>query len=707
MVPFAIWHPDSSPFHRIEIIHILPGEKQIATGSSSGQVCLWDADLHKQPQKKKEEEKEKDSFSSGDQRKIPYAVLPRFLLCGHTSPICAMGHVPSSGSNISLVTTSLDGSLRVWDPVDGKCQGGSDRLLTLDYTSGISSEISRSVSSLLSSRGAWKTSSPMECIKITPCCVPHQTLVACCTNNGFVFVVDVKQMVIVTVLADHEDSIATVTTVTIPIPHSSAKEEILISIGKMGRLTSWRVVREPGHPLNLQHFTVKHLEKKANSPKTLQEVQGRSPARYSDLMFLGEDGSDGRSEEEDGAPVALSLSPDSIFAVIAYERFFTIYLSANMRAILSVSLSDLESSLSQDPNTDLFHQLPFDLSQDTITDVAFTSSTNVTIVTSMGVGVTYTLRGLDGIQSPGLSLPYGIRLGMERASEPLPSFLVDRLFSSASPVALAVPTEILFLKKGGKEGGQSPPSLFPEEVSAGVSSTLFVSGDSEGAVSVWSLGDSASGDGKGEEIEGAEKQMGQETEKRGGPSITLSRGSLDDGESLTSSISSLLVCCLFSLSIFFLSPRASFLFSSFFQDKIQSLPEDHTEPIRCRFPLSTSCIKDNWRPPQEVNKRPKNIQVTSTLVSLSAFFLFLFLPFPYSFLFFFSQLLEDTMTLILGFSTGKLSVYSLCTESAPLVLYDRLISSSSNPLAHQVLLLFPLILIFFLFLISFFFFFFF
>ena len=573
MVPFAIWHPDSPPFHRIEIVHILPGEKQIATGSSSGQVCLWDVNFAQSPT---EGEKGKAGCSSAggsqEEKQPSYSVLPRFLLCGHTSPICAMGHVPSTiGANVSLVTASLDGSLRVWDPVDGKCQGGSDRLLTLDYTSTtISSDISRSVSSLLSSRGAWKTSSPMKCVKITPCCVPHQTLVACCANNGFVFVVDVKQMVIVTVLADHEDTIATVTTVTIPIPHSSAKEEVLISIGKMGRLTSWRVVREPGHPLNLQHFTVKHLEKKANSRKTLQEVQGRSPGRFEDLMFLGEDeDSEEKIEEEEGAPVALSLTPDSIFAAIAYERFFTIYLSANMRAILSVSLSDLKSSLSQDPNTQLSDQLPFDLSGDTITDIAFTSPTTITIITSMGVGVTYTLRGLDGIQSPGLSLPYGIRLGMEGgSSEPLPSFLVDRLFSSASPVALAVPTEILFSNRESKEGKKHFPLFSPDEVSAGATSSLFVSGDSEGVVSVWSL--KRSGGGKGEDSEGvvqkgkeSEGQSEQETGERGGPSISLSRAGIDDGESLTSSISSVLVH-LFFLIFFFL--LFFFFFFFFFHD---------------------------------------------------------------------------------------------------------------------------------------------
>ena len=106
LVPVAAW--PTPPKHSIKQILITSLERSaIATGSESGQVCLWCVEPAV-------------GACTGDSVRLS----PRVMLLGHTAEICWLGCCAFERSE-ALVSVCRSGYVNVWDPMDGRCLASS------------------------------------------------------------------------------------------------------------------------------------------------------------------------------------------------------------------------------------------------------------------------------------------------------------------------------------------------------------------------------------------------------------------------------------------------------------------------------------------------------------------------------------------------------------------------------------------------------
>jgi WD40 repeat protein len=98
VVPMVMWgrHP---PVHCISSIYLLRDQKTLVSGSSDGQVFLWEVDAQSDK----------------------WTMTPRHVLVGHTSPIKCIAKATGGADGHHIVTSSENGEMFCWDTEDGRC----------------------------------------------------------------------------------------------------------------------------------------------------------------------------------------------------------------------------------------------------------------------------------------------------------------------------------------------------------------------------------------------------------------------------------------------------------------------------------------------------------------------------------------------------------------------------------------------------------
>ena len=103
LVPVAAW-PAPPCHHVTAICPTRHARSALATGSATGQICLWAAD--------------EEGAEAFDERALRLA--PRALLLGHTAPLVWIASCLFERAE-ALVSLCSGGLLNVWDPMDGRC----------------------------------------------------------------------------------------------------------------------------------------------------------------------------------------------------------------------------------------------------------------------------------------------------------------------------------------------------------------------------------------------------------------------------------------------------------------------------------------------------------------------------------------------------------------------------------------------------------
>ena len=98
VVPMVMWgrHP---PVHCISAIYLLRDQKTLVSGSTDGQVFLWEVD------------------ATSDK----WEMTPRHVLVGHTAPIKCIAKASGGADAHHIVTSSENGEMFCWDTEDGRC----------------------------------------------------------------------------------------------------------------------------------------------------------------------------------------------------------------------------------------------------------------------------------------------------------------------------------------------------------------------------------------------------------------------------------------------------------------------------------------------------------------------------------------------------------------------------------------------------------
>ena len=110
VVPMVMWgrHP---PVHCISAIYLLRDQKTLVSGSSDGQVFLWEVNAQSDK----------------------WEMTPRHVLVGHTSPIKCIAKASGGADGHHIVTSSENGEMFCWDTEDGRCIENK-KLSTLIHT---------------------------------------------------------------------------------------------------------------------------------------------------------------------------------------------------------------------------------------------------------------------------------------------------------------------------------------------------------------------------------------------------------------------------------------------------------------------------------------------------------------------------------------------------------------------------------------------
>ena len=98
VVPMIMWgrHP---PVHCISSIYLLRDQKTLVSGSSDGQVFLWEVNAQSDK----------------------WEMTPRHVLVGHTAPIKCIAKASGGTDGHHIVTSSENGEMFCWDTEDGRC----------------------------------------------------------------------------------------------------------------------------------------------------------------------------------------------------------------------------------------------------------------------------------------------------------------------------------------------------------------------------------------------------------------------------------------------------------------------------------------------------------------------------------------------------------------------------------------------------------
>ncbi|XP_059089612.1 WD repeat-containing protein 7-like [Tigriopus californicus] len=99
VVPLTLWG-NHAPAHCISVLYLLRDQRTLVTGSSDGQILLWDVDPN-----------------AGDQ---PWRMVPRHMLVGHTTPVRCIAKASSGQDCHHIVSSSDKGEMFTWDTVDGR-----------------------------------------------------------------------------------------------------------------------------------------------------------------------------------------------------------------------------------------------------------------------------------------------------------------------------------------------------------------------------------------------------------------------------------------------------------------------------------------------------------------------------------------------------------------------------------------------------------
>ena len=97
VVPMVMWGRNA-PAHCVSSLYLLRDQKTLVTGSSDGQVFLWEV----------------DTGSS-------WQLTPRHVLLGHTAAVKCIAKASGGTDCHHVVTSSENGEMFLWDTVDGRC----------------------------------------------------------------------------------------------------------------------------------------------------------------------------------------------------------------------------------------------------------------------------------------------------------------------------------------------------------------------------------------------------------------------------------------------------------------------------------------------------------------------------------------------------------------------------------------------------------
>ncbi|KAJ1616981.1 hypothetical protein T492DRAFT_894492 [Pavlovales sp. CCMP2436] len=119
LVPVALW--PRPPAHDVTAVHASGGSPPsvIASGSRSGQMCLWVLETCEHRAAAPEQAAGVDGRLVREPRAL-VRLQPRAVLIGHNRPIVAIDSVLFDRGD-ALLALSSDGMLSEWDPVDGRC----------------------------------------------------------------------------------------------------------------------------------------------------------------------------------------------------------------------------------------------------------------------------------------------------------------------------------------------------------------------------------------------------------------------------------------------------------------------------------------------------------------------------------------------------------------------------------------------------------
>eukprot|EP00124_Ichthyophonus_hoferi_P001064 Ihof_evm4s49 gene=Ihof_evmTU4s49 len=101
VVPIALWG-SHLPHHHVTAVHVTTEQRVIATGTSTGQICLWTYELDNET----------------------YQLQPHILLLGHASTVTSLASVVVTREGVdvqALASVSDDGAVMLWDTKDGRC----------------------------------------------------------------------------------------------------------------------------------------------------------------------------------------------------------------------------------------------------------------------------------------------------------------------------------------------------------------------------------------------------------------------------------------------------------------------------------------------------------------------------------------------------------------------------------------------------------
>lgn len=99
VVPLVMWGQEP-PSHCISALYLMRDQRTLLTGSSDGQVFLWDV---------------------AEDEKGAWNMRPRHVLIGHTAAVRCISKASAGADGHLAVTSSDNGEMFLWDTVDGAC----------------------------------------------------------------------------------------------------------------------------------------------------------------------------------------------------------------------------------------------------------------------------------------------------------------------------------------------------------------------------------------------------------------------------------------------------------------------------------------------------------------------------------------------------------------------------------------------------------
>ncbi|KYQ94366.1 WD40 repeat-containing protein [Tieghemostelium lacteum] len=286
MVPVVLWC--GSPSHWISSIILTPDKRTIITGSQSGHIIISSI-----------------SLDQGKENQF----LPKIFAIGHESPVTCLALGDFEGKEV-VISASSDGSMAVWNIVDGNC--------------------------LLSTLPHFLFCSPSTMVSL-----PNKKQVAVVgKGSNSIYIVDIHTLKLVSTLTEHTNWITSLFSFSL----SEDQAPMLLSGSLDGTIRFWSL--KPGEsdfPLQIICLTQQQQPATQQNPDNSnstngeetsndqQQAQLTSSQQTSSIPQLGMEYC-----SQDDAPLSIEISPNGKSLLVVTKNHWSIFTTNNSHRLYSV-----------------------------------------------------------------------------------------------------------------------------------------------------------------------------------------------------------------------------------------------------------------------------------------------------------------------------------------------------------------------------------